>query len=191
MLFLWTILIWWRPTISHHSVLLIFRRSLLLVLSDHQISALCQAWTKSKSSWWNSKENDEFTWSKISWAAQKEKIKQATKSKTWRLASNDLLGPSIRRKRRVCRDPAPSDTPPDSNTELAVTLADDLKRMRNKTLIVCSVTLLSLNNTMEGSEYDVRNIGHGRTYCVLVRRKILFVCLVRDKHCFVLSLHPL
>ena len=44
----------------------------------------------------------------------------ATKSKTNRLASNDLLGPSKRRKRRVCRDPTPSDTPSLSDTDLAV-----------------------------------------------------------------------
>jgi hypothetical protein len=31
------------------------------MLSDHQISALCPAGTKSKSSWCNSKENNEFT----------------------------------------------------------------------------------------------------------------------------------
>jgi len=57
-------------------------------------------------------------------ATQKKKIKQATKSKTKRLASNALLGPSKRRKRRVCRDPTPSDIPPDSDTDLAVSFAD-------------------------------------------------------------------
>jgi hypothetical protein len=70
-----------RPTISHHSVLLIFRRSLLLMLSDNHISALSQARTKSKSSWWNRKEN-EFTFNKFFEEIHKEKIKQATKSKT-------------------------------------------------------------------------------------------------------------
>jgi len=58
-------------------------------------------------------------------ATQKKKIKQATKSKTNRPGSNALLGPSKRRSRRVCRDPAPSDTPSDSNTDLAVPFADD------------------------------------------------------------------
>jgi hypothetical protein len=57
-------------------------------------------------------------------ATQKQKIKQATKSKTSRLASNALLGPSRRRKRRVCWDPTPSDTPSDSDTDLAVPFAD-------------------------------------------------------------------
>jgi hypothetical protein len=58
-------------------------------------------------------------------ATQKKKIKQATKSKTSWLASNALLGPSKRRKRRVCRDPTPSDTSSDSDTDLDVPFADD------------------------------------------------------------------
>jgi len=58
-------------------------------------------------------------------ATQKKKIKQATNSKTSRLALNVLLGPSKRQKRRVCRDPTPSDTPSDSDTDLAVPFADD------------------------------------------------------------------
>jgi hypothetical protein len=60
-------------------------------------------------------------------ATQKKKIKQAIKSKTNRLASNARLGPSKRRKRRVCRDPTPSDTPSDSDADLLVVVpfADD------------------------------------------------------------------
>jgi hypothetical protein len=54
-------------------------------------------------------------------ATQKKKIKEATKSKTNRLASNALLGPSKRRKRRVCRDPIPSD----SDTDPADTFDDN------------------------------------------------------------------
>jgi hypothetical protein len=88
-------------------------------------SDMCQASPKSKSSWWNSKENNELTLQKYFQAIRTEKIKQVTKSKTWQLASNALLGPSKRRKRRVCRDPTPSDTPSDSETELAVPLAND------------------------------------------------------------------
>jgi len=57
-------------------------------------------------------------------ATQKKKIKQATKSKTSRPGSNALLGPSTRRSRRVCRDPAPSDTPSHSEIDLAVPFAD-------------------------------------------------------------------
>jgi hypothetical protein len=51
---------------------------------------------------------------------QKKKIKQVTKSKTWLLASNSLLVPSERRKRRVYRDPTRPDTPSDSDAELAL-----------------------------------------------------------------------
>ena len=60
---------------------------------------------------------------------QKKKIKQATKSKSSRPALNTLLGPSKRRtkrrERRVCQDPALSDTPSDSDTDLAVSFTDD------------------------------------------------------------------
>jgi hypothetical protein len=58
-------------------------------------------------------------------ATQKRKIKQATKSKNSRLASNISLGPSKGRKRGICRDPNPSDTPSDSDTDLAFLFADD------------------------------------------------------------------
>jgi len=57
-------------------------------------------------------------------------------------------------------------------------------------LIVCSVLVVSLQTTMERTRYDVRNVSVGRTHCVLVWKKILYVSLVRDKHCFVLSLYP-
>jgi len=65
------------------------------------------------------------------------------------------------------------------------------RKKRNKTLIVCTVLVVSLKTTMEKSGYDVRNISDGRTYFVLVWRKILFVKLVGYKHCFVFSLYPL
>jgi hypothetical protein len=58
-------------------------------------------------------------------ATKKNKIKQATKSKTNRLVSNALLGPSKRWKRRICCNPTLSDTPFDSDTDLAVSFADD------------------------------------------------------------------
>jgi hypothetical protein len=58
-------------------------------------------------------------------ATPKKKIKQASKCKTNWLVSNDLLGPSKRRKRRVGRDPTPSDTPSDLDTDLTVPFADD------------------------------------------------------------------
>ena len=58
-------------------------------------------------------------------ATQKEKIKQATKSKTSQLVSNVLLGSSKRWKRRVCRYPTLYDTPSDLDTDLAVPFADN------------------------------------------------------------------
>jgi len=62
---------------------------------------------------------------------------------------------------------------------------------KDKTLIVCSVLVVSLKTTTEKTRYDVRNVSDGRTHFVLVWRKILFVSLVKDKHCFVLHLYPL
>jgi len=125
-------------------------------------------------------------------ATQEQKIKQPTKSKTNRLASNILLGPSKRRKRRVCRDPTPSDTPSDSDTDLAVPFADDsMEGDEEQDADFCVVLVVSLKTTMEKTGYDVRNISDGRTHFVLVWRKILFESLVRDKHCFILSLYPL
>ena len=118
-------------------------------------------------------------------ANQKKKIKQATKSKTNRIASNALLGPSKRRKRRVCRDP----TPLDSGTDLAVLFADDSAEEEQEA--DCTVLVASLKTTKEKNGYDVRNISDGRTRFVLVWRKTVFVSLVKDKHCFVLSLYPL
>jgi len=56
---------------------------------------------------------------------------------------------------------------------------------------VCSVLVVSLKTTIEKTRYDVRNVSDGRTHCMLVWRKILFVSLVSNKHCFVLSLYPL
>jgi len=50
------------------------------------------------------------------------KFKQATKSKPKLLASNAVLGPSKRQKRRVCWDLPPSDNLSDSDTELTVRL---------------------------------------------------------------------
>jgi hypothetical protein len=74
---------------------------------------------------------------------------------------------------------------------LFLSLTIRLKRMRNKKLIVCSVPVVSLKTAMEKRGYDVRNILERRTQCVLVWRKVLFVSLLTDKHCVVLSLYPL
>ena len=61
------------------------------------------------------------------------------------------------------------------------------KRMRNKTPIVCTLLVVSLKNALENTVYDVRNVSDRHTHFVLVWRKILFVSLVRDKHCHVHS----
>jgi len=125
MLLMWAILLWWRLAINHHSVMLIFRRSLLLMLSKHQMSALCQAWTEAKSLCAAAKKIKGTPYKNFVETTQNIKIKQKTKSETKLLASNALLGPSKRRKRRVRRDPPPSDTPSDSDIELTVPLAND------------------------------------------------------------------
>ena len=80
---------------------------------------------KPNSSGGTAKKTTSSPYKKFVEATQKNKIKQTTKSKTSRPASNVLLDPSKRRKRLVCRDPAPSDTSSDSETDLAVPFADD------------------------------------------------------------------
>jgi hypothetical protein len=52
---------------------------------------------------------------------------------------------------------------------------------------VCSVLVVSLKTAMEKSGYNARNILDWCEHCVLVWRKMLFVSLVRDPRCFVLS----
>jgi len=61
--------------------------------------------------------------------------------------------------------------------------------MANKTLIICTATVVSLKTTVKKTGYEVRNVSDGRTHFMLVW-KILFVSLVRGKHCVVLSLYP-
>jgi len=87
----------------------------------------------------------------------------------------------------VGRDPTPSDTPLDSDSDLFLSLTIGQKKM-NKTLIARSVLVVSLKTTMYKSRQVVRNISDGFANFVLVWRKILFVSLVRDKRCFVLPL---
>ena len=131
---------------------------------------------------------------KIAEATHKMKNKQAKKSETNRLASNALLGPLRRWKRRVCWDPSPSDTQSHSDTDLAVLLVDDSAEEDEEQDADCVYStgrFVSLQTTMEKTGYDVQNVSDGRPHCVLVWREILFANLVRDKHCFVLSLYPL
>jgi hypothetical protein len=126
MLLLWVTLLWWRPAISHYSFPLVFRLSLLLRLSEHQIaispgsSLKLQLDTRDGTT----KKLTSSSYRKFGGATQKKKIKQATKPKTKRLASNVLLVPSKIRKRIFCLNPTPSDTPSDSDTDLTVPFAD-------------------------------------------------------------------
>ena len=62
-----------------------------------------------------------------------------------------------------------------------------LKRMRNKTLIFCTLLVVSMKTALENTGYDLRNVSDRRRHFVLVWRKILFVSLIRDKHCLVHS----
>ena len=118
--------VWWRSAISHHSVLLIFHRSLFLRLSELQISALCQAWT----------------YSQILVVQQQRKLRVRLKEnllgKLRKRKSNRPLNPKpigLRRmsslvlrkwrKKRVCRNATPSVTPSVSDIGLPFPLADD------------------------------------------------------------------
>ena len=95
---------------------------------------------------------------KICWCNSEKEIKRVTKSKTSRLASNVLLGPSKRWKRRVCRDPTPSDTPSDSDIDLAVPFADDsTEEDEEQDADFCSILVVSLKTTLEKTRHIVRN----------------------------------
>jgi hypothetical protein len=63
------------------------------------------------------------------------------------------------------------------------------QKKSNKTLTVCSVPAVCLKTALHKSGYDAPSAADGRTHWVLERREILFVSLVRDKHCFVLTLY--
>ena len=125
MLLLWTLLLCWRPAIRHHSVLIFFTVHFCWSSPGIRHQHCAKPEPTAKYSWWNRKENNEFTLQKICGVNLRKEITQATKSKTNRLASNVFLSPSKRRKRRVCWDPTRSDIPSDSDTELAVPFDDD------------------------------------------------------------------
>jgi len=59
-------------------------------------------------------------------------------------------------------------------TYLFLSLTTWRQKIRNKTLIVCSVLVVSLKTTMEKTRYHVRNDSDGCTHFVLVWRKILW-----------------
>jgi hypothetical protein len=96
----------------------------------------------------------------------RKKIKHATKSKTNRLASKLLL---ILQK---------------DEREGFAGIQPHLTLHQIWTLIVYSALVVFLKTTMEKTGSDVQNVSDGRTYFVLVWRKILFVSLVRDEYVF-------
>ena len=107
-------------------------------------------------------------------ATQNKKIKQATKSKTNRLPSNALFGPSKRRKRRVCQELTPSDTPSNLDTDLTVPFADDSTEEEEKDAdcVHCTGRFSEYHKVKSG--YDVRNISDGHTFCCGMKED--FVC---------------
>ena len=105
--------------------------------------------------------------------------------------SNDLIRPSKRQKRRVCRNPTPSDTPSDSDPDLPVPCADDSTKELEQDAD-CVHCTGRFSEEHHGEEWiRCAKFTDGRTHFVLVWRKILFVSLVRDKHGFVFSLYPM
>jgi len=187
MLLMWVMLLWWRPAISHHSFLLIFRRSLTEALRASDISPVpslnLQPNTRGGTA-------DTVTSSpyKLLGATQKKRKSNrpinpkpvSLRRMLFLVFQKDGRGFAEIQLRLTLRQIR-------TLTELFLSLTIRHKR-RNRTLIVCTVLVISLKTTMEGSGYNVRNISDGRTNCVLVWRKILFVSRIRDKHCFVLSL---
>jgi len=95
------------------------------------------------------------------------------------------------RKRRICRDQTPSDTPSDSDTELAVLFADDSmeEEEQDTDCVFCTGHLSKYHNWEEWIRCE-KYFRWMDTPCAGMQ-EILFVSLVRNKHCFVLSLYPL
>jgi hypothetical protein len=97
-------------------------------------------------------------------ATQKKRIKQGSKCKTNRLASNIFL--VLQKDRREgfawiqLRLAFHQIWIP---TLLFLSLT--IRQKRNKTQIVCSVLVISLKTTIEKSGYDARNISGGHTLC--------------------------
>ena len=189
MLLLWTILLWWRPAIGHYSVLLVFAVHFSRDSSSIRYQTCTKPEPTAKYSWWNSKENNGFTLQKIWWVNSEKKMKQANKTETNRLASNALLGPSKRRKRSVCREPTPSDTLSDSDTDLAVIFDDfSTEEEQDADCVHCTGRL---SEDHKGEE-RIRCAKYFRwAYTLGAGMEEEFVCEpVRDKHCLVLSLYP-
>jgi len=89
----------------------------------------------------------------------------------------------------VCRDPTPSDAPSDTDTDLTVAFADDSTEVEQDADFVFSTGRFFEDHNVEEWIRCGKYFRWAHTHTVLVWRKILFVSLVRDKHCFVLPLY--
>ena len=117
---------------------------------------------------------------KFSGATQKRKSNRPLNPKSNRLASNALLGPSKRRKRRVCRDPTPSDTS-DSDTDLAAPFDDDPTEEEQEADCVYCIGRFSEDQKGEEWIQCAKYFRWAYTFCAGMEED-LFVRLVRDKH---------
>ena len=155
-------------------ILLAFRRLILLRLSDHQISVLCQSLNLQPYTRGGTAKKMISTYRKFVGATQEKKIKQATKPKTNRLALNALLVPSKRRKRRVCWDPNPSDTPSDSDTDLAFPFADNSTEEEKEAACLFCTGLFSENHNGKEWIRSAKYFRWGQTLCA---------CMEEDSVC--------
>jgi hypothetical protein len=83
---------------------------------------------------------------------------------------------------RVCRDPTQSDTPSDSDNDLAVPFADDLtEEDEEQDSDFCSLLVVSLKNPTEKTRYDVRNVLF--LVCILVLAYFLYFVTILCVFC--------
>jgi len=89
----------------------------------------------------------------------------------------------------VCRDLTPFDTPSDSDTDLAVPFDDDSTEEEQEADCLYCTGRFSENHKGEEWMRCAKYFRRVNTLCAGMEED--FVSLVRDKHCFVLSLYPL
>jgi len=94
--------------------------------------------------------------------------------------SNALLGPSKRRKRRVCRDPTPPDNPTDSDTDRVVPFADDSTEEDEEQEADCPCGTGRLSEDYSGEQWlrCAKYLSRAHTLCAGI--KTLYVSLVTD-----------
>jgi len=192
MLLLWTILFWSRPAISHHSVLLISRRSLPLRLCSIRYQPCAKPEPTAKYSWWNNKENNEFTLQKICWSdSQKEKPNRPLNPKPIVLSRMLFLVLQKWRKRRVFRDPTPYDNPLVSDADLVIHF--DVYSTEEEGQDADCVFCTGLFSEDHHGEEEIRCAKYFRwehTLCAGMRED--FICEpCQGKHCLVLRFYHL